>query len=149
MAGECAASAFDAFNLQTGTVTLQDMLDDRKAETRTTGGAATPGIGAIEAFSQPRQMFGRDANAGIRDREVASCRIPPPADSNGTPLGRVLGGVVDQVCEGRVDLFFLADQSHRRVHRDGDLSRMSRSGEDVLLELRQQRGDINRDAYDR
>ena len=48
---------------------LDDMLDDRQAQPGAAGIAAARGIDPIEALGQARQMFWRDAFAGVAHRQ--------------------------------------------------------------------------------
>src|SRR5579885_3256269 len=67
MAREGAALADRALHLELRSVPLQDVLDDGEPEPRAAGGARAALIDAVEALREPRDMLGRDADAGISD----------------------------------------------------------------------------------
>ena len=50
----------------------QHVLDDREAEASAAGRARAAAVDAIEALGEPRQVLGRDADAGVGDREAAA-----------------------------------------------------------------------------
>ena len=61
-------------------MTLQRVLDDGEAEARTAELARAARVDAIKALGQARQMFGRNADAGIRHRNVTAVLVDPIAD---------------------------------------------------------------------
>src|SRR6516225_9138886 len=75
VAGKSAANPECALYLERGAVALQDMLDDGEAEAGATGRARAPGIDAIEALGEPRNVLRRDTHAGVADREVPALII--------------------------------------------------------------------------
>ena len=50
-------------------VAQQHVLDDREPEPRAAGRARAAAVDAIEALGQPRDVLGRDADAGVGDAE--------------------------------------------------------------------------------
>lgn len=65
MTGKSAAPAFDALDLKVSTVPLQHVLDDGQAKSGSATGTAAPGIDAIEAFGETRDVLGSDSYTGI------------------------------------------------------------------------------------
>ena len=74
---------------------FQRVLDDGQTQTGAAGGARTPGIHAVKALGQARNMFCRYTHAGIGDRQMRfTLCIDPPADADLAVIGCVLDGVL-------------------------------------------------------
>src|SRR5690606_31023295 len=67
VAGEGAAAANFAGDLQLGLVQVEDVLDDRQAQSGTATFARAAGGYAVEALGDPRQVRRRDAVAAVLD----------------------------------------------------------------------------------
>src|SRR5882762_11681021 len=79
MAAEGAAASKGALHFERRTVALQHVLDDRQPQARTAGGARAPGVDAIEALRETRNVLGRNAHAGVAHREMTAVLVHPPA----------------------------------------------------------------------
>src|ERR1700688_4408762 len=118
MAAEGAACALLALDLQPGTVSLQHMLDDGKAEARAAAGAAPAGIDPIESLGEARDVRGGDADSGVTHGEMATLLVAPPAHRDGAVGGRIFGGVLQQVAEGRMQLRLSTEQPIAALHKN-------------------------------
>src|SRR5579872_7401242 len=148
MAAESAAAALNALDLKARAMALQDVLHDRKPETRASCPAGAAGIDAIEALGEARDVLARNADAGVRDREMCAIGIDPPAHVDRAVDGGVLRYIVHQVGESRMDLGLVAEERGARVDAHAYLTRVLGACEHVLAQHRQQRGDIDRYALD-
>src|SRR5579885_1739385 len=80
MDGEDRALAELAVDVERATMVVDDVLDDGEAEAGAAQFARAPGIDAVEALGEPRQMLARDALAviahadGERRRTIARPR---------------------------------------------------------------------------
>ena len=59
---------------------VEDVLDQRKAQSGAALGAALAHVDPVEALGQPRQVLGRDPRTVIAHRDRAS-RLPPALDA--------------------------------------------------------------------
>src|SRR3990167_706162 len=83
VAGEGAAFAQCAGDIQARAVAQQHMLDDGQAKPGATGVAGTAGVDPVEALGQARQMLGFDTQAAVLHAEVRALFIAPPANQIG------------------------------------------------------------------
>ena len=106
LAIERAAFAELAFHLQLAAVAFEDVLDDGEPKA---GAAAHPGsreIDTIESLGEPGQVFGRDAEPVIGDRELRGGADFFPGDLDDAAIRTVADGVVQEVRAGAVQLAF-------------------------------------------
>src|SRR5580704_6052709 len=143
MAREGAAGAEGALYVERATMALQHVLDDRKSETRAAGSARASRIDAIEALGEAWNVLARDAHARVTHGEVPALLVDPPAHLHRPFSGGVLGGVVDEVGERRMDLGLIAPQLRRGVDAHAHLVRMHRPRQYILAQQREQRDDVD------
>src|SRR5687767_2646146 len=99
VAGEGAATAFHALDLEPPAMAVQRVLDDRQAEPGAARLARAARIHSIEALGEPRQMLRGDSGTGIAHGEVAAFLVGPPPDEYAAFRRRVFGRVVDEIRE--------------------------------------------------
>src|SRR5678815_3853139 len=78
MTSEGAAVTFEAVDRQRALMPLQRMAHDREPEPRATEFTRAAGIDTIEALGQARDVFGRDAHAGVAHGDVPTVAVRPP-----------------------------------------------------------------------
>src|SRR4051795_5328300 len=78
MNSEGAAATFDAVDRQRTLMPLQRMAHDCEAQPRAAEVARATGIDAIEALGQARDVFGRDAHAGVAHGDMPAVVVCPP-----------------------------------------------------------------------
>src|SRR5262245_4470887 len=100
-------------------MTIEDVLHDRKPETRTAALAAAFDIDAIDTLGQPRDRFARDAFAFVLDGDedlpaLASASRLDAAElhPHGAFFATVFDRVVDQILEDLRKLVAVADDKH-------------------------------------
>src|SRR5262245_3408585 len=76
---ESAALALHTLDRQRPVMSLQGVLDDGEAETRSAEVARATRVDAIEPLGQPRDVLGGDAYARIPHGDVRARRVGPPA----------------------------------------------------------------------
>src|SRR5688572_9041783 len=103
-AGKRAALALHAGHFEPAAVALQRVLDDGEAETRAAELSRSAGIDAVETLGQPRQVLGRDPDAGVAKLDARAALVDPPAHVDAAVGGRVFGCVGEQVREDRMQL---------------------------------------------
>ncbi len=136
---EGRAHAGLAANVELTTMALNHMLDDRQPESGSAGVARAAAVNAIEALGQPRQVFVRDAYAGIGDRQRAGAiGQQTPGHFHAAAVGGVAHRVVDQVGDGAGQFALASGQLRREVAVEVDLMPACRQGRRVGLRLRQQ-----------
>src|SRR4051812_46081920 len=84
----------------------QDVLDDRKPESGAAGFTRAAPIHPIEAFGQPRDMFGRYPDSAVLYCEFRSVRARTPNELYLAEVGRVTNGVADKITECAGNLAF-------------------------------------------
>src|SRR5438270_11478726 len=89
MRAEPAALAGPALDVERGAMPRQRVLHDREAQARAAGLAGTAAIDTIEALGEPRQVLGRDADAGVLDVEGGAFGRAMPAQPHRAARGRV------------------------------------------------------------
>ena len=97
MTGKHTALTQLASDIQDTAMSLQRMFDDRKTKSRASRRTRAPWIYAIEALGQARQMLRSNAYPRIRDREMSSISVAPPAGSHFAALGRVFESIPYQI----------------------------------------------------
>src|SRR5690606_8688552 len=104
-AGEGAAAPDLARDLQPRLVQVQDVLDDRQAQTGAAGFARAAGRDPVEALGDPRQVRLRDAVAAVAHRQRRAAVFAAHELDGDPPAGRgVAHGVGDEVGERAVQL---------------------------------------------
>ena len=91
------------------------MLDDRQSEAGAAGGTVAGRVDAIEAFEDPVDLLGRDADALVGDRDLDDGVESLGADDDGGAVGGVLHGIGDQVRQRERDLFLVAEHDQDRA----------------------------------
>ena len=79
---ELAALAECAMHFEPRIVAIENVFDDRQAETGATTLSRSPGVDAIEAFGKARQVFCRDAFAIVADRHHTDAILLTPAEED-------------------------------------------------------------------
>src|SRR3989338_11650699 len=120
VAGEGAALAQLADDIQPRAVAQQHMLDDGQAQASTAGIAGAAGIDPVEALGQARQMLGLDAQAAVLHAKVRALFIAPPANANLAFIRGVFHGVEHQVGKGAAQLCLAALELEVRVRLQAD-----------------------------
>ena len=90
---ERAALADFGLNVEPTVVAQQDVLGDGQAKTRSTGLARAALVDPIKALGQPRQVFGRDADASVLDLEAPFAVGLDPAHVDLASFRRVADGI--------------------------------------------------------
>src|SRR6267143_2666291 len=106
--GEAAACTELAVDVEARLVARDGVLDDGQAEARAAGFARAAAVDAVEALGQPRQVFRRDARAGVLDGERRPAVVFPPMDGHFAAWRRVPDRVADEVAERAGELAFRA-----------------------------------------
>src|SRR5215831_1791887 len=119
------ASARGTLDREPAAVSVEDVLDQREAQTGTALRTAVGHVDPVKAFREPRQMFGCNARAVITYRQeylrLAATRLSAH-QRNVEPLaGRpVFQGIFHQVLE-RSDQFVAVAEHDHRVWRGGHI----------------------------
>src|SRR6267143_4224035 len=79
---EAAACARLAVDVEARLVARDGVLDDGQAEPRAAGFARAAAIDTVEALGQPRQVFRRDAGAGVLNREGGAVGALAPDEAD-------------------------------------------------------------------
>ena len=119
---EGAAETDRALEPHAATHELDELLGDRRAEA---GAAEPPGLGLVglgEALEDPPLVLGRDADAGVADRELQRHRLRSAVhardvERHAAPLGE-LDGVRQQIDEDLAQVRFVAARDRRHVRHD-------------------------------
>ena len=98
--GALAQAAFDA---QAALMKLEDVFDDREAETGAAEFARARAIDAIEALGQPRDIGGRNAFAGVSDDKFDTGASVARGGAGGRRRGSVSASFVGGVSCGGAD----------------------------------------------
>jgi hypothetical protein len=89
---------------------LDEVFDDRQAESSAAEFARTGLIDAIETLKQTGEIFRRDADAGILDEDFGERKGGEiaHADDDGAVFGGVFQGVIDEIRQNLIDGFGVA-----------------------------------------
>src|SRR5262249_16388578 len=82
---------------------LGEVFDDTEAQPGAAHLARARPVHAVEAFENPWQVAGGDADAVVAHLDKGMPALRPDAHAHLAALGRVLDGVVEQVVEDVVD----------------------------------------------
>src|SRR5690606_36913506 len=115
VAGEGAALARRAADVQAATMAQQHMLDDGQPQAGTAGVAGPAGIDPVKAFGEAWQVLGLDTDATVLHGEVCALLVAPPANADLAFLRAVLDRIEDQVGEGTAQRRFAALELEVRV----------------------------------
>ena len=110
MASERAARADTTFDRKTPIVPLQRVLDDSKPQPGAPRGARTGAVHSVKSFGDPRQMFLRDTDAGIRHGKDRAIVVGAPTDLDVAIDRRKSHGVTNEIVENRVQLGLTTQQ---------------------------------------
>jgi len=95
-----------AANIKCGLMPRQDVLYDRKPKSGAAGFTRAAPVHAIEAFGEPRDMFGRYPDSCVLYCEFRSVRAGTPNELYLAAVGRVTNGVADKITECAGNLAF-------------------------------------------
>jgi len=89
---------------------FDDMFDDGETQPRPAAFPASRGIGPIEAFRQPRQVFAGNSLPMIVDAKRDPVRVTPGADFNHRTgrIATITNGVADQIVQQLNELATIA-----------------------------------------
>src|SRR4051794_10561396 len=99
-------------------MTLDDMLDDRKAQTGAAERTAAAGVDTIETLSDPRDMLRRDALAFVGDRKSDHRPFGLRSNGDGSSWLAIAQGVGQQIVEQLKNLSAICGDGGQ-IGRDG------------------------------
>src|SRR5258708_21002412 len=113
--GEAAAYSRRAVDLEGRLVPRQGVLDDGESQARAAGFARAPAVHPVEAFREPGDVLGFDADPGVFHRELGAFLGTAPDEADLAPGRRVAHGVAREVAEGAGDLGLGPEQVEPRL----------------------------------
>ena len=91
------AAADLAFQLDLAAVVHGGVLDDGKTQPGAAGGFGVALVDAVETLKDPALVLGRDADAGVEDRDDGVLRAAFDVDAHASVGAVILDGVVAEV----------------------------------------------------
>lgn len=109
-AGESAAPAHFAFDLEIAAVALEYVFGDSQSQSGAARFTGAPCVDAVKSFAEAGYVTSRDALSGVADREAGSRGITAPGELDEAAPGCVPYGVQDQIGKTAVQFLGIASQ---------------------------------------